>query len=79
MQRNNSKLKTMTMTVDNTGRLEGIVLPEPKMVFELVIRRTGHFFLHKDSLPDYPANFLDTLRNKGYTIYNGKDHLKICG
>lgn len=69
----------MTLIVTNTGQLEGHTLPEPKMVFELVIRRNGHFFLHKDSLPYYPANFLDNLRNKGYTIYNGKDHLKICG
>lgn len=69
----------MTLIVNNIGKLQDHPLPEPKMGFELVIKRTGHFFLHKDSLEDYPANFLDNLRNKGYTIYNGKDHLKICG
>lgn len=68
----------MTLLVNKVGQLEGHTLPEPKMVFELVIRRTGHFFLHKDSLPDYPANFLDTLRNKGYRLYDLKDHVKIC-
>ena len=68
----------MTLIVTNTGQLEGHTLPEPKMVFELVIRRNGHFFLHKDSLPDYPANFLDTLRNKGYRLFDLKDHVKVC-
>ena len=68
----------MTLLVNKVGQLEGHTLPEPKMVFELVIKRTGHFFLHKDSLPDYPANFLDTLRNKGYRLYDLKDHIKVC-
>ena len=68
----------MTLIVTNTGQLEGNVLPEPKMGFELVIKRTGHFFLHKDSLPFYPANFLDTLRNKGYRLFDLKDHVKVC-
>ena len=68
----------MTLIVTNTGQLEGNVLPEPKMVFELVIKRTGHFFLHKDSLEYYPANFLSYLRGKGYTILDCKNHLMIC-
>jgi len=69
----------MTLLVNKVGKLEGHVLPEPKMGFELVIKRTGHFLLHKDSLKDYPANLLDYLSNKrGYSIHNCKDHLLIC-
>lgn len=68
----------MTLLVNKVGQLEGHTLPEPKMVFELVIKRTGHFFLHKDSLEDYPANFLYYLRAKGYTILDCKNHLMIC-
>ena len=68
----------MTLLLNNIGKLQDHPLPEPKMGFELVIKRTGHFFLHNDSLEYYPANFLSYLRGKGYTILDCKNHLMIC-
>lgn len=67
----------MTMIITESGQLRtkyGAI----KFVFELVIERQGHYFMHKDSVEEYNSTLFDILRNKGYAIYEGKNHYKIC-